>query len=478
MVNDIRIKIENIDVNDSVLIIYGKILNEKYSNLFFEDEKENRYEVEYFDLKDGLFFKTCIDISNVKYIYPCVEINNEVYFVDIDFSISSKLNNIFASLYIKSSSKIIKYNKKEKRFDVYKNTFINTIKFEFKCIYFLLKKKKFKNLLVREWINISNYFKSREIWLITDKYNNANDNGEEFFKYVINEQLNPDTKYYFAIDKKSKDFKRLHYNYSNVININSLRYKLLFLIADKIVSSRIDDININPYLVDKIYFGDLYNHKYVYLQHRNNIKKLVCNRFDVDMIITNNKDDYDYLSRNIVRNDIVKLTGFPRNDVDCNNSLNQILILFDEDEIEINQFYNRLINDEKVISILRDRDYRIRLICNSKNDFDQNEYVSIGNKDIVYNDEFRNSKLLITNNIDLAYDFSYSKKSVIYYSFEKENVDILGVSCFKYDVLVKEIIKLIKRDCVLDKKYNNKIDKLYEYNDNGNCKRVYEEIIK
>ena len=97
MVNDIRIKIENIDVYDSVLIIYGKILNEKYSNLFFEDEKENRYEVEYFDLKDGLFFKTCIDISNVKYIYPCVEINNEVYFVDIDFSISSKLNNIFAS---------------------------------------------------------------------------------------------------------------------------------------------------------------------------------------------------------------------------------------------------------------------------------------------------------------------------------------------------------------------------------------------
>ena len=118
--------------------------------------------------------------------------------------------------------------------------------------------------------------------------------------------MNPDTKYYFAIDKKSKDYKRLHYNYSNVININSLRYKLLFLIADKIVSSRIDDININPYLVDKIYLGDLYNHKYVYLQHRNNIKKLVCNRFDIDMIITNNKDDYDYLSRNIVRNDIVK----------------------------------------------------------------------------------------------------------------------------------------------------------------------------
>ena len=228
---------------------------------------------------------------------------------------------------------------------------------------------------------------------------------------------------------------------SNVINVLIIRmirlYKLLFLIADKIVSSRIDDININPYLVDKIYLGDLYNHKYVYLQHRNNIKKLVCNRFDVDMIITNNKDDYDYLSRNIVRNDIVKLTGFPRNDVDCNSVLNQILILFDEDEIEINQFYNRLINDEKVISILRDRDYRIRLICNSKNDFDQNEYVSIGNKDIVYNDEFRNSKLLITNNIDLAYDFSYSKKSVIHYSFEKENVDILGVSCFKYDVLVK-----------------------------------------
>lgn len=476
---DISIKIENLDIKFNSITIYGSFSNVfKLDKCYFLDDKNNQYEVELFYLKEGLFFKVCIDICNIKYIYPCIEINDYVHLLDINFGNSSKLNNIFTDLYLNTSSKIIKYNSKDKRIDFYKRYIFNTIRFEFRCIYQLLKKKKLKNFFIREWINILNFFRSREIWLITDRCEFANDNGEEFFKYVISEQLNPDTKYFFALDKNSKDYKRLHYNYSNVININSLRYKLLFLIADKIISSRIDDININPYLEDKLYLGDLFNHKYIYLQHRNNIKKLVCNRMDIDMIITKNEGDYNYLVKHIVKKDMVKLTGFPRNDIDNNNLFNQVLVLFEEEGNEIYHFYNRLINDKKIISILKNKGYRIRLICNNKGNLEENEYISIGDKDIVYNEELKNSKLLITNNIELAYDFSYLKRCVIYYSFVKEDVDVLGSSCFKYEDLVSEFIKIIKKDCILDKKNIKKLDNIYMYNDIDNCKRIYEEIIK
>ena len=80
--------------------------------------------------------------------------------------------------------------------------------------------------------------------------------------------------------------------------------------------------------------------------------------------------------------------------------------------------------------------------------------------------------------MDLAYDFSYLKRSVIYYAFQRVDVDVLGSSCFEYDALVKELVKLIKKDCVLDKKYIKKLDNIYMYNDIDNCKRIYDEIIK
>ena len=47
MVSDFKIKIDNVYIDNQFLVIYGRVLKDKYKGLFLEDDKENRYEVEY-----------------------------------------------------------------------------------------------------------------------------------------------------------------------------------------------------------------------------------------------------------------------------------------------------------------------------------------------------------------------------------------------------------------------------------------------
>ena len=132
---------------------------------------------------------------------------------------------------------------------------------------------------------------------------------------------------------------------------------------------------------------------------------------------------------------------------------------------------------EKIIT----EDGKANIVCNfckEEYNFDKNDLVSFGNKDIIYSDEFNSSSLLITDSIDLGNDFAYLKRPVIYNSFGRDKEFLFGEVCSKYDSLVKEIIKCIKKDCFFDKKYEKKVDKYFEYLDNGNCKRIYDEIIK
>jgi CDP-glycerol glycerophosphotransferase (TagB/SpsB family) len=47
-----------------------------------------------------------------------------------------------------------------------------------------------------------------------------------------------------------------------------------------------------------------------------------------------------------------------------------------------------------------------------------------------------------------------------------------------YETFSKELIKIINNDCKLEKKYLNRIEKLFKFKDDKNCERVYEEITK
>ena len=542
--SDLAIRIDNLKIDNDKLKIYGQVYDVFDNlNLYFYDSNNEKYEVEFYELdsedaqlrcindkyainKRG--FKLVLNLNETKWFIPSLNINGVDYPIDIEFGICSNLSDTFASLYLRGNKKLVKYNKVNKRFDLYKNTFKNRFVFEMKCIVNLLKKDRIKSLILRECANVCNFFKDREIWLITDRINVAGDNGEAFFKYVIENELNPDVKYYFAIDKKSADYKRLNRNYSNVVDINSFRYKMLFLLSDKIISAHADEIVINPLGKGKKFLSDLYNHKYIFLQHgvtKDDLSPwLNINKKDIAMFVTSTKEEYaslNYYNYNFGEN-VAKLTGMPRYDYLLDNDVEgkkQVVImptwrnsLVSKTDIKTGKkcydpsfkntdyfkFYNNLINDKRILEICRKKGYTIRFIPHPNmmqqiEDFETNNVVEIVKKNVVYRDEFKANKLLITDYSSVYFDFAYLKKPIIYTQFDKETFfegqiyqkgyfdyerDGFGPVCYNYETSVKEIVKAIKNDCKLDKKYSKRIDDCFMYRDQNNCKRVYDEIIK
>jgi CDP-glycerol glycerophosphotransferase (TagB/SpsB family) len=82
---------------------------------------------------------------------------------------------------------------------------------------------------------------------------------------------------------------------------------------------------------------------------------------------------------------------------------------------------------------------------------------------------------------------------VIYTQFDYEDVfsnhiydegyfdyrrDGLGPVCEDLDSTVEEIYKSIENDCKLEKRYRERIDNFFEFDDRNNSKRVYEAIRK
>ena len=71
-----------------------------------------------------------------------------------------------------------------------------------------LLKKQIKTILIRGVYHLAKTFKRKEIWLVSDRQNVANDNGYALFKY-LNDKKIKGKNIYFVITKKSRDFNKV-----------------------------------------------------------------------------------------------------------------------------------------------------------------------------------------------------------------------------------------------------------------------------
>ena len=162
---------------------------------------------------------------------------------------------------------------------------------------------------------------------------------------------------------------------------------------------------------------------------------------------------------------------------------------------EFFNFYNNLINDKTLLSIMRKYDYKGTLCLhpNYKSqwiDFNQNEIFSVVEK-CDYQNLFRESSLLITDYSSIFFDFGYLKKPIIYAHFDYDDYrksnypkgyfdykkDGFGPICKNLKCTIKQLILKIKKDCILEEKYLNRIKKFFFFADKKNNERIYNEII-
>ena len=363
-------------------------------------------------------------------------------------------------------------------------------------------------------------YKNKHIWVTFDKLYKAGDNGEYFYHYC--KKRKDGYTCYYIINKDAYDYKRLRKE-KNVLIFKSIKEYLVVLNAEAIFATHAGCSNFMAFTKGKEkYFRDLFNYDVFCLQHgltiqdipqlqnrlRDNTKLYFCaSKNEIDNI---SQDKYDYDKESLL------LTGIARYDGLINKDKKQILITptwrhnmanlvtqvgstrpYYEDfkSTPYYKIYNSIINDEKLIECAKKYDYKVVFLLHPTltaqiDDFDKNEYVDIFTvtEDQSYEKLLCESSLMVTDYSGVQYDFAYMKKPIIYFhtdelpnhygsggiDYEKEG---FGPIIKEQDELIDLICEKIKKGCQNDDNYIKRCEKFFEYDDNNNCERIYNESI-
>ena len=354
------------------------------------------------------------------------------------------------------------------------------------------------------------FMRNRKIWIIMDRIDMADDNGEHFFKYAINQ--NDGIEKYFVIDRQSPDYERLKASYDNIVEFESLKNKILYLFADKLISSQGSEFYLSPFKFEAPYLtaGTSYVDFY-FLQHGIILHDLstwlVKYERHPRLIVTSCRMEYESLISDLYNYDdgTFRLLGLPRYDNLNNEGCKKQIVIMptwrnyisNEDELIESEYFRRfnsLLNNEVLIDYAKGNGYEILFKPHPElgkyiDNFDKNDYVHFDD-DKKYQEIFNESAILITDYSSIFFDFAYLKKPVIYYQYGDDFHYESEEGYFKYDTmgfgsvvsteedLVERIISYIDNGAQMEDIYKSRVDEFFQYHDTNNSKRCYDAIYK
>ena len=393
-------------------------------------------------------------------------------------------------------------------------SFIKRLKNEYRTINHILK-GNFENskeaILYRfAYLILYPFMKNKDIWIFMDRQDTSGDNATHLFNHV-NERKDG-IKKYFTINKDTNDFNLLKKEYGKkIIPFGSIKHKILYLFADKIISSHPDNIILNPFYEDENFccLTGLSTSGTYFLQHgvptydMSSWLRKYDHNISLLLAVSDLENDY-WLNNYNFNQDIIQVLGFPRFDYLSNENMKKsIVILFtwrkyirNEETLIHSDYYHRinsLINNEDLIEKAKEKGYEIVLKMHPNavefiDLFEKNQYVKF---DTVsrYHDIICDSALLVSDYSSVVYDFAYLKKPVIYYHPDEDehhfdldtafiDIETSGFGDIVKDEsgLIDKIIYYIDNDCEMEEKYKDNVNKFFKFNDKNNSKRVYEWI--
>ena len=361
----------------------------------------------------------------------------------------------------------------------------------------------------------------KKIWLLSDRVNAANDNGEALFRY-LNDIKDPSVEAYYIIDSNSNDYERMK-EYGNVVAHGSRQHMLLQMIADFIVSSAGDEEVINPWhqnlAKSEVIRDFLSKPEFIFLQHgitkddisgwlnryNKNITGFVCAAHREAQSIL----DYDYY----YKEENVWLTGFPRHDRLYNNEKKYVTIMptwrkwltdgkngnkpvKEFVHSDYYKFFNGLINCNRLLIAAEKYGYSICFMPHPSvqqvlNLFEKDRRVNFFASEKPYNEIYAESNLVVTDYSSACMDFALLEKPVIYCQFDEKQFfenhtlkhgyfdyvkDGFGEVTYDMDSLVDVMISYMKNDCRVREPYKSRMSQFFAFHDHGNCERVYRKI--
>lgn len=369
-------------------------------------------------------------------------------------------------------------------------------------------------------LSYKNNPKYKNMWLISERGNEAKDNAYILFKYI--RENHPSINIHYLMDKSfEKDYEKIK-DLGNIIEYKSKEHKIAFLLCDKAISTHIGFLEPWSYKLYKLLLDRKDKKEYIFLQHGitlhdvSDIYKKSAAR--INLFITAVSKEYEAISSPIYeynKEEVVQ-TGLARFDnLYDRNEKKQIVLMptwrkdivnpsYVKEKLlpdsvftnsEYYKTYNSLINNEKLINKLNESNYELVFYPH----YEIQQYIQYFNttsdKVIIAKKEnydvqtlLKESKLLISDYSSVVFDFAYMNKPILYYQFDKlthykkgyfeYDRDGFGDIVKKEDELVQKIIEFIDNDFKLSEKYQERIDKCFKNRDDKNCERIFKEIIK
>lgn len=414
------------------------------------------------------------------------------------------------------------YYVKDNKIVIFRNNSIDVIPFSFKKMLRLESRSVFKifrtsrkpqfmySLFIRLLFFLAYPFmRNRRIWLFSDRPEHADDNAKHLFSYCVD---NDDgVEKYFVVDKNVPDYKVMKGISKNVLGFKTLKNKIYYLYAEKIIVSHIIDKFANPlaYRNKALYCGLASSDKY-FLQHgviegdlsdrlnkpmRNLAMFLTSADMERDSIIYNH--NYNF------KPERVPALGLPRFDTLTNEDVKKQILFIPtwrsyikgEESLINSEYYiqiKNLLNNERLLKKLEQTGYKFIFKLHPEM-YPYAEYFKSEHENVIiseaeyYQEFFNKSSVLITDYSTVAFDFSYLKKPVIYYQYADEyhynkgyfDFDELGFGDLitTEEDLIDKIFYYIDNDCKMEDKYVNRVETFFKHTDKNNRKRVYEWIL-
>ena len=384
---------------------------------------------------------------------------------------------------------------------------LKIIKEKDRDVYLLITTTPFNNLKIETFVVPksvnTNVERDRNIWLLGERIDTAQENGYQLFKYLQDKPVEA----YYVIDEESKDYKKIMHE-ENVLVFGSKKHYEISLKAGVLLCTH-DFENILPYKPAKEFFN--YNETYkVFLQHgvlgrkpAEYHKKYYDDPFDI-FIVSSDSEKYDVVVNTMgYEENEVKVTGLARFDrLPMNHRGKDILLMptwrdwINTDERFLNsEYYYRyknLLENERLHDILEKYNvninfyphYRAQPFFNKEliNTSEHIRFIELGEKSV--QELLIDHALLITDYSSVSFDFTMMNKPVVYYHFDEDRFFNRGIlrpvnETFLGDIAETEELLVSYIEASIKNNFETNVDDISEiikYRDHNNCERIYEAV--
>lgn len=366
-------------------------------------------------------------------------------------------------------------------------------------------------------------FKDKNIWLIGGHAGDIYDDNSKFLYEYILENNEENIDIYWIINEDSKVKNKIP---GKTLIKGSIDNYLYYYNAKVVIFSHAPSADIAPYnfavpilnIFHKKTFKVFLNHGAISFKKRKpmnaKLKKLIDNlmkSYNMATAISNFEENI-MVNEWGMSEDTVCILGSARQDnlpLNTKPKTNDILymptwrdwIKFNDGKFTDTEYFKNimsLLNDEKLNNILEVKDVNIKfymhhLMHEFIDDIKENingKRIIFLDKDVTLADEITSSIANITDYSGVAMDFMYMNRPILFYQFDidkyKNEVgsyidldkEMFGYVAHNKDEAVNQLINLIESGFEVKQDQKEARDKFFRYNDNDNCKRIYNTILK